>query len=269
MKIQSTYSSTLDRPTISGKFIRKGNEKFYIRGATYGTFTPDENGNQFPREEIIDRDFNMMAEHGINTVRTYTAPSIALLEIAKKYNLMVMAGLPWEQHLTFLDSGKHAGQIIRRVRESVEKCQKHPALLCYTIGNEIPSNIVRWYGEKRISKFLHKLFKEVKDVDPEGLVTYVNYPTTEYLDLPFLDFNCFNVFLENRETLAKYLLRLHNLIGNKPLVLTEIGLDSLRNGVDKQAEVLDWQLRTIFEKGCAGAFVFSWTDEWWREGWKF
>ena len=48
--------------------------------------------------------------------------------------------------------------------------------------------------------------------------------------------------------------------------MAEIGLDSMRNGVEKQAETLDWQLRTIFAKGCAGAFVFAWTDEWWRGG---
>jgi glycosyltransferase involved in cell wall biosynthesis len=94
----------------------------------------------------------------------------------------------------------------------------------------------------------------------------VNYPTTEYLDLPFLDFYCFNVYLETREKLKNYLLRLQNLSGEKPLVLAEIGLDSRRNGLDKQAEVLDWQVQTLFEGGCAGTFLFAWTDEWWRGG---
>jgi hypothetical protein len=56
------------------------------------------------------------------------------------------------------------------------------------------------------------------------------------------------------------------LAKGKPLILSEIGLDSSRNGLEKQSETLDWQIRTIFEKGCAGAFVFSWTDDWWRGG---
>ena len=34
---------------------------------------------------------------------------------------------------------------------------------------------------------------------PGALVTYVNFPTTEYLQLPFLDLFCFNVYLESRE----------------------------------------------------------------------
>jgi hypothetical protein len=50
--------------------------------------------------------------------------------------------------------------------------------------------------------------------------------------------------------------------------LPEIGLDSRRNGEAKQAETLKWQIETIFSKGCAGMFVFAWTDEWWRGGYE-
>lgn len=254
------------RPKIDGKFFELNQERYYIKGATYGTFAPDESGNLFPSSEIVEKDFQLMMENGINTVRTYTVPPLSLLDLALKYGLKVMVGMPWEQHLTFLESKKHEMDILKRTKENAEKCEKHPAIFCYAIGNEIPSSIVRWYGEKRISKFLHKLYKTVKSVDPDGLVTYVNYPTTEYLELSFLDFDCFNVFLETKEKLSKYLARLHNLAKDKPLILSEIGLDSSRNGLDKQAETLDWQVSTIFEKGCAGCFVFSWTDDWWRGG---
>src|SRR5262249_13335631 len=30
--------------------------------------------------------------------------------------------------------------------------------------------------------------------------------------------------------------------------------------------ILDWQVRTAMASGCAGAFVFAWTDEWHRGG---
>jgi GT2 family glycosyltransferase len=46
----------------------------------------------------------------------------------------------------------------------------------------------------------------------------------------------------------------------------EIGLDSKRNGELAQAKSLDWQIRTAFREGCAGAFAFAWTDEWYRGG---
>jgi hypothetical protein len=174
-----------------------------------------------------------------------------------------MAGLPWEQHITFYENRV---DIIKRIREYVKGMKKHPAILCYTIGNEIPAPIVRWYGKKKIEKFLKELYVAVKEEDPDGLVTYVNYPTTEYLDTSFTDFDCFNVYLETPEKLGAYIARLHNLSGNRPLVLAEIGLDSLRNGEKNQADVLTWQIQTIFSKGSAGMFVFAWTDEWWRGG---
>src|SRR5437870_12634790 len=48
--------------------------------------------------------------------------------------------------------------------------------------------------------------------------------------------------------------------------MSELGLDALRNGEGVQARSLDWQVRTAFAAGCAGVFVFSWTDEWYRHG---
>jgi O-antigen biosynthesis protein len=254
------------RPTVRGKFIFIGAEKFYIRGTTYGTFRPDEQGLQFPAPQEVETDMAVMAVHGINSVRVYTPPPLYLLNSAARHGLKVMVGIPWEQHLTFLDNKKGVTDLLRRVKETVKALDRHPAILCYAIGNEIPAPIVRWYGKQKIELFLKRLFHTVKAADPDCLVTYVNYPTTEYLSLPFLDFQCFNVYLETREKLEGYLMRLHNLSGDRPLVLAEVGLDSLRNGPEKQAEVLRWQLRSIFARGCAGTFVFAWTDEWWRGG---
>ena len=125
---------------------------------------------------------------------------------------------------------------------------------------------VRWYGHRRIEQYLERLYHAAKAEDPEGLVTYVNFPSTEYLELPFLDFVAFNVYLESQQNLESYLARLQNIAGDRPLVMAEMGLDSRRNGEEKQAETLDWQIRTIFAGGCAGSFVFAWTDEWYRGG---
>ncbi len=258
----------MNRITVKGKFLFDGNEKFYVKGVTYGTFEPDKNGSQFPTPEIADYDFKMMHANGINCLRTYTVPPDHILDLASKHQLRVMVGLPWEQHITFLDDPKTISSIVERTRKEVEASKGHPAILCYTIGNEIPSGIVRWHGKNRIERFLKKLFDTVKSTDPSSLVTYVNYPTTEYIHLDFLDFNCFNVYLETPEKLSGYIQRLQNMSEEKPLVLAEIGLDSMRNGEEKQAAVLQWQVQTIFSSGCAGMFVFAWTDEWWRGGYQ-
>jgi O-antigen biosynthesis protein len=264
--MQPVTLQRISKIQVKGKFLYKGHQKFYIKGVTYGTFDPGENNCQFPPLHVVEQDFYLMASNGFNSVRTYTVPPNWLLDVAQKNGLHVMVGLPWEQHITFLDTKERQHDIIRRVKEGVQQSAGHPAILCYTIGNEIPAPIVRWYGKHNVERFLKQLYDAVKQTDPNALVTYVNYPTTEYLQLKFLDFDCFNVYLETPEKLSKYISRLHNLSGDKPLVLAEIGLDSLRNGHDKQAEVLQWQIETIYGKGCAGMFVFAWTDQWWRGG---
>ncbi len=254
------------RPKVKGKFIFVGDEKFYMRGVTYGPFRPDEEGCEYHTPELVEKDFAKMAEYGINAVRTYTVPPRWLLDVAQKYGLRVMVGLPWEEHIAFLENRKLARDIEDRVRAGVRACAGHAALLCFTVGNEIPASIVRWYGRRRIERFLERLYNAAKAEDPEALVTYVNFPTTEYLELSFMDFASFNVYLETKEKLEGYLARLQNIAGDRPLVMAEIGLDSMRNGEEAQARMLDWQIRSTFAAGCSGVFVFSWTDEWHRGG---
>src|SRR5262245_55455828 len=108
---------------IRGKFLYHGEEKFYVKGVTYGTFKPDSKGEHFPELAVIEKDFEMMKANALNSVRTYSVPSLELLDIAEKHGLMVMVGLPWEQHITFLDSRKRRNDIIKRVKSEVAKCQ--------------------------------------------------------------------------------------------------------------------------------------------------
>jgi GT2 family glycosyltransferase len=254
------------RPRVRGKSIAIGEARLHVRGVTYGTFRSDEQTSDFPAPEAVTRDFAMMAAHGVNAVRTYIVPPRWLLDLAQHHGLRVMVGLPWEEHVTFLDDAERVRSIKERVRAGVRACAGHPAVLCYAIGNEIPASIVRWHGRRRIERFIHKLYRAAKSEDPDGLVTYVNYPSTEYLQLPFVDLVCFNVFLESGPQFEAYLARLQNIAGDRPLIVTETGLDSRRNSEEAQAEALDWQVRTSFAAGCAGVFVFSWTDEWHRGG---
>ena len=254
------------RLQVRGKFLFAGMAKFFGRGVTYGPFRPEADGCEYHDRATVERDFALMAAQGINSVRTYTVPPRWLLDVAQAHGLRVLVGVPWEQHIAFLHQPAAVRDVVRRVRTAVRSCAGHPAIMGWAIGNEIPSPLVRWYGHKRVEKFLERLFWAAKDEDPDGLVTYVNYPSTEYLELPFLDFVSFNVYLEAEESLHAYVARLQNIAGERPLVMGEIGLDSQRNGTAAQAATLAWQVRLLFAEACAAVFVFAWTDEWYRGG---
>src|SRR5256884_500927 len=256
------------RPRVRGKFLFVGDEKLYVRGVTYGAFTPDAAGNEYHDLATGERDCALMAANGINAVRIpHTTPPRALLDIASRHGLRVMVGLSAEQYVGYLiDRRPGAPDVEAIIRAKVRICAGHPALLCYALGNEIPALMARWLGRRKVERYLERLYRIVKEEDPEGLVTYVNYPTTEYLRLPFLDFVCFNVYLESQDRFEAYLARLQNIAGDRPLFMSELGLDALRNGEGGQARSLDWQVRTAFAAGCGGVFVFAWTDEWYRHG---
>src|SRR5207244_13062585 len=130
-----------------------------------------------------------------NVVRVHTGPPRWLLDMALENGLRVMVGLNWGEHMAFLDEPGKVEEITARVRKWIRTCAGHPAVFCYSIVNEIPAAIVRWHGRQRVEKFIERLYRVAKEEDPYALVTDVNYPSTEYLRLPFLDIVACNVYL--------------------------------------------------------------------------
>ena len=252
--------------TTDGKFLRAGGNRFFLKGVTYGTFAPDAEGYQFPDAARLAEDFALMRRCGINTVRVYTAPRRELLDEAARHGLRVMVGLPWSQHVAFLDDRRLKATIVRESIAQVRRLAGHPALLMFALGNEIPPGVVRWHGRLRVERFLRRLYNEAKAAAPNTLLTYVNFPPTEFLDLSFFDVLAFNVYLHRESDLRAYLARLQHVAGHKPLLLAEAGADSIREGAQGQAHLTAMHLRAAFEEGACGAVAFAWTDEWWRGG---
>ena len=114
--------------------------------------------------------------------------------------------------------------------------------------------------------FLEDLCADAKSASPHSLLSYVNYPPTEYLELDCFDVCAFNVYLHREADLRAYLARLQQVAGTRPLLLAEAGADSIRDGTEGQAAITAMHVRAAFEEGLCGAVAFSWTDEWWRGG---
>ena len=139
------------RITANGKFLHAGEERFLIKGVTYGTFVPDGKGLQFPTRDRVVEDLTLMARVGINTVRLYTPPSPDLLDEMARQGLRALVGIPWPQHVAFLDDRQLCRGIRRDVVDTMRALKDHPAVLLFALGNEIPPRVVRWHGRQRLA----------------------------------------------------------------------------------------------------------------------
>jgi hypothetical protein len=148
---------------VDGKFFRAGlgqdAPKHFVKGVTYGPFAPGTHGAQFPEFAMVERDFALMRTAGINTVRVFTVPPLWLLDAAQRHGLKMLVGLPWSQHVAFLDSAEVQVSIRDAIVSGVRSCGRHEAVFAYLVGNEIPPDIIRWHGARRIETFVESLWR--------------------------------------------------------------------------------------------------------------
>ncbi|TMB91566.1 MAG: hypothetical protein E6J45_05260, partial [Chloroflexi bacterium] len=108
------------RPRRHGKFLAIGDDKFHVRGVTYGAFRPNADGCEYHDLDLVDRDFRQIAASGFNTVRVpHTMPPRSLLDVAERHGLHVMVGLSAEQYVGYLTDSRRAPDVERLVRAKV------------------------------------------------------------------------------------------------------------------------------------------------------
>jgi GT2 family glycosyltransferase len=255
-------TTTNSRIRAVAKFFFEGDRKFFVKGITYGPFKPDAEGNYLGRPEQVDADLILMRQIGFNVVRIYHVPPRWFLDRCATAGMRVLVTLPWAKHVEFLRERRARHEVEEAVRVAVSATAGHPAVFGYLVGNEIPSTMVRWLGARRVMDFVEELVRIGRAIDPTTLFSYATYPPTEYLLPQNVDFCCFNVYLHNQCDFERYLLRLQNLAEERPLILGEFGMDTIRHSQEEQAEMLSWHIDSVIRCGLAGTIFFTWTDEW-------
>ncbi|MBI5774850.1 MAG: glycosyltransferase [Verrucomicrobia bacterium] len=256
------------RVSVDGKCFRLGEKKFFARGVTYGPFAPNQSGEPFASPERTAQDFALVRELGANVLRVYYTPPRWFLDLALAHELKVMVDVPWSKQLCFLDDYKLRLEALDAVRAAAKACAGHPAIFAISVVNEIPADIVRWSGAERVAEFIDDLVDAVKAVDADCLCTFASFPPTEFLQPQNIDFVCFNVYLHQQRPLENYLARLQMMADTKPLMLGEFGIDSIREGEVAKCEILRWQIETVSRAGLAGTIIYSFTDDWFKDGWQ-
>lgn len=261
-----TVSGGTQRLRTAGKYLVRGDSRFFLDGVSYGPFAPNSRGEPLPEDGRLATDLSHIRSLGFNAVRLYELPSHAMLKAADENELLILAGIPWAEHIDFLSSHQLRVAIEQTVGDAAQRLGTNRSVAALLIGNEIEKTLVRWLGPLRVRAFLERLIDIAKGAAPQTLVSYATYPSTEYLVPRNADFLAMNVYLEQRADFERYLLRLQNLAGNKPLVISEFGIDAVMRGEQTQAEVLRWQREALRRAGAAGNVWFSYTDDWQRGG---
>jgi len=238
-----------------GKFFRCGQERIHPRVVTYGPFPgswPDD----------FAPDFRRITAAGFDAIRLYEIPDHRLLEAAQACGLKVMGTLMWQQNADFLSQPSRLSAARVQLTQQLQATAGHPALAAVYVGNEIPADLVRWMGPRAVQQALEDLIELGREIAPHMLFAYANYPSTEYLEPGNADFTAFNVYLEDPVAYRAYLKRLHHIAGDRPLLISEFGIDSQRHGLERQAEVLGWAAEIAHEEEVAGFTVYAWSDRW-------
>lgn len=264
---QVPYPTPLTHPsarvTASGKFFHRGGEQWLLKGLSYGPF---EGPDGLPPLEQVERDLQQLTSLGANTMRIYAPPPRWFLDACALAGVQVLIGWPWPSHTDFLRTRQGARDILETTRAVVRGLRGAPAVLGFVVGNEVPSELVRWMGPARVRRFLERMIDAGRAEAPDALFAYATFPSTEYLHPGNADFLMCNIYLEEPSAFTRYLARLQLMAGDRPLVVGEFGLDTRRHGETRQAEALGWAWQAVLHAGLAGQIVFSFTDEWSNRG---
>ncbi|MCI4671332.1 MAG: hypothetical protein MRZ79_24540 [Bacteroidia bacterium] len=234
-------------------------------------------GKPFYIKGVAGREhLDSLVKAGGNCVRTWSTAGLdTLLDAAHKRGLKVMVGLDVTPGRLGLDYTNEEMLKTQRelVRKSVRKYKDHPALLLWSVGNELDLS----YEEKALYPEINKLAKMVKAIDPRHPVSvsvgvqpyWINGVATHCPDIDLLAINIFQRLPTIRKRFSE------EFLWKGPYIFSEWSNRGFWEGgyTDWDAPVEDdsfekgRQFFDYYNKGvkgnelCLGAFAFYWGNK--------
>ena len=276
----------LPRIKISNRRIYKGGKLFFIKGIAYSVNYPKMKEFKEIPLSTWEKDFQMLKKSGTNTIRTYAPLPPELLDLAEKYDLMVIETIVYPNSSTDYNSHGQRQQLINEAVRIVKRDKLRKCILMWSIWNDAPfhwesgGNVVERFGFEKVNKFLEEIYKAVKKEDKNHPVTAANM-----LDLPgdnlgfdFLDAIGCNAYIgidkqkgwhRGVYTQSEARADVDKLVNvskryNKPVYIAETGYSTFCKG-RRQDEIIGRQIRSSGNE-LSGIVIFEWADEWWKGG---
>ena len=246
-------------------------EPYYVKGAAY-SITPI--GDKPITSTLEDRGIQYLKYMNANTIRTYGIPGKTMLTKMAAQNIRVIAGF-WVETSYDLSLLETRQKVKDDFAKMVIDLKDNPGVLIWNLGNEqnyVNGNNANWYalcqelaivayqieGEKYhpvcISNGnIYNIGDVAKNADDASL-TYIDLWATNIYEL-----NLTPQFVTYKSK------------SNKPLVITEYGIDALDDRIKQEYETtqavvdsMNWSQILAASEFVVGATVFEYTDEWWK-----
>ena len=155
----------------------------------------------------------------------------------------------------------------RAVADAVEACRDHPALFAFLVGNEIPPDIVRWYGARAGHRVPPRAGRrgEAARAHRAGQLRQLPVDRVPRRPTSSTSSPSTSTCTARPSSAATSRACRTSPATSRSCSPSSASTRSAR-GEDVQAATLSWQVRAAFESGAAGTFVFSWTDDWFTGG---
>jgi hypothetical protein len=285
VSLMETLMQQEEKPLISIKDRRLylNGRLFFIKGIGYGIEYPGTNGGMDTYKNVpiglFEKDFKMMKEAGINTIRTYEPLPDKLLDLAESNRIMVIENLCYPSDNTDFNSRIHMDVLKEQIRKYVARDKNRKCILMWSIWNDAPwawgtgGNVVKRYGFNKVNNFLRELYNTVKQYDISHPVTASNAINLEgeRLGWDFLDVIGLNLYIGGfdwfiQKEAEKNIAEVKTIEEeyNKPVVILETGFSTFIKG-QEQEDVLAKQIKTA-GTSVAGITIFQWADGWQKAG---
>ena len=256
-----------------------------IKGVTYDLKYPSiSHYSQIPKD-IFEKDFKLMKEAGVNTIRLYGVPPEFILDLADKYKIKVIETVVFPGDWTDFNSPYQLQALRREAIRNIKRDINRECIYAWSIWNDAPwtygsgrGDAIRAYGKEKVSDFLRELYETVKKRDPLRPVTAATLTVNDEaksLGADFLDILGYNIYLgitdwrvgsydsKTSEKMVDELISLSKKYG-KPVLITETGCSTYWKS-KPQEDVIRDQIEKVGRK-LGGIILFQWADDWSKAG---
>jgi len=261
--------------TTSGRQLLVDGKPFIIKGVCYnpvpkGKFQPLFNNPDAAGLKVLEQDFKLMNEAGINTIRTYSViESTAVLDLLVKYNIFVIVPVL----NVFNQSDADVTRVVKLLKE-------HRSTLFWQVGNEW--NFNNLYGgpnfeaAKAVVKRAGAAVK-ANDLSHPLSTDYGEVPDKALVD-ELKDFDIWALNIYSDKTFGDRFARFKAISG-KPMLVGEFGADAYNaniKGPDLNSQAIATEAlikeitanlsATSADNAVLGGTIFEWNDELWKDG---